>query len=114
MLLIIPRSTAIPTMLDRKLFVTLWVMSTRARIAPFGHDVTVPDNQPGRITPVLDRPDCLAERFATKGFIVVQNQVARRLGLAGNGKVDRFFQPPGIDACVRRRLVLPVRIRIIS
>jgi hypothetical protein len=30
MLLIMPRSKATPTTLERKLFVTLWVMSTRS------------------------------------------------------------------------------------
>ena len=84
------------------------------RISPFGDDVAVVDDEARGIAAFPDGPDGIAERFAAEGLIVVEFQIARRPGLAGDGKVDRIFQQRRADAGLGRRLVLPRRIGVIN
>jgi hypothetical protein len=51
----------------------------------------VVNDKAGRVAPVLDRADGVAEGFAAESLVVVHHQVARRLSLAGDGEVDRFL-----------------------
>src|SRR5207253_7475929 len=78
------------------------------RLAPFGDQNALVDDDAGQITAVLDRTDGVSERFAAESSVVVKLQVARVLDLTRDGKVDRIFQQLRVDACLRRGLALPV------
>src|SRR5215831_617840 len=106
---IMPPSYARPTTLDRKLLVTLWVMSTRCGSPPFGDQNALVDDDAGQLTTILDRTDGIAERLSTEGSVVVKLEIARVLDLARDGEVDRVFQQLRVDTCLPRRLALPVR-----
>jgi hypothetical protein len=85
------------------------------RIAPFGDDVAVADDQAGRVAAVLDRADRVAKRLAAEGLVMVQHEVARRLAFAGDGEVDRLLQDLRIHADFGGRLVLPaVGVRVVG
>ena len=51
------------------------------RITPFGGDVAVANDQPGRVAAVLDRPDGLAERFAAKHHELAEHDQSDHVGL---------------------------------
>jgi hypothetical protein len=81
------------------------------RLAPFGDQRALVDDDTGQVATILDRTDGLAERFAAEGSVVVELEIARVLGLACDGEVDRVFQQWRVDARLRRRLALPVGAR---
>ena len=109
-LAIMPRSTAMPTIVDRKTLGDAVGHFDRQRIAPFGDDPAAMDDEPGRIAAVLDRPDRVAERLAPEILIVVLHQIPRRLGLAGDGELDRPGQALRIGTGLGRGQALPGRL----
>jgi hypothetical protein len=78
------------------------------RLAPFGYQNALVDDDAGQLTTILDRTDGIAERFPAEGSVVVKLEIARVLDLARDGEVDHVFQQLRVDACLRRRLALPV------
>jgi hypothetical protein len=78
------------------------------RLAPFGDDVALVDDDAGLGPAFLDRPDGVAEGLAAEGLVVVELEVARVLDLVGDGEVDRVLEQARVDAGLRRSLVLPV------
>src|SRR5262249_60807390 len=55
--------------------------------------------------------DGIAARLLAEGSVVVKLEFAGVLDLARDSEVDRVFQQLRVDACLRRRLALPVRAR---
>ena len=103
-----PRSKASPTTVERKLLVTLKVMSTRCGLAPLGDEVAVAEDDPGRRAARLERPDGVVEGLAGLAQGVVQGQVARGLRFAGDREIDGLLEPARIEAHRFRRPPLPV------
>ncbi len=68
------------------------------RLAPFGNDVAVVDDEAGFVAPRLDGADRVAERLAAERLIVVHHEIARILGLAGDGEIDRRLETRRIEA----------------
>ena len=83
------------------------------RLAPFGNDVAFVNDDAGGVAAVLDRPDGIAKRLSPECLVMIELQIARRLGLSRDGKCDRVLQEPGVDARFRRRLLLPHSIGIV-
>src|SRR5262245_60911166 len=81
------------------------------RLAPFGDQNALVDDDAGQLTTILDRTDGIAERFPAEGSVAVKLEIARVLDLARDGEVDRVFQQLRVDACLCRRPALPVRAR---
>jgi hypothetical protein len=81
------------------------------RLAPFGDQHALVDDDSGQVAAILDRTDGVAERFSAEGAVVVELEVARILDLACDGEVDRVFQQLRVDAGLRRRFALPVGAR---
>jgi hypothetical protein len=90
------------------------MMQGARRLAPFGDDVAVLDDQAARIAPLADRPDRVAEGFAAESLVVAQHEIARRAALARNGTVDCFFQALRIEAGLCRRFALPGGLRKVA
>ena len=81
------------------------------RLAPFGDQNALVDDDAGQLAAILDRTDGVAERFTAEAPVVVELEVARVLDLIRDGEVDRVLQQLRVDARVRRRLALPVGAR---
>jgi hypothetical protein len=103
-----------PITLERKLLVTLCAYVHSQRLSPFGDDVAFVNDDAGRFAAVLDRPDGVAEGLAAESLVMIELEIARRLGLAGDRKVDRIFQERRTDARLGRSLVLPHRIGVVD
>ena len=84
------------------------------RLAPLRDEVTVANDQAGRIAAVLDRADCLAKRLAAEGLIMVELEIARVLGFARDGKVDGLLERSRVQADIGGTLFLPAAIRVID
>src|SRR6476469_7354949 len=105
---IMPPSYATPTTLESRLLVTLWVMSTRC-----GSPHSATRTPLWMMTPVSSPRSLIGPMASPNGSrpkapVVVELEVARVLDLIRDGEVDRIFQQLRVDACVRRRLALPV------
>ena len=84
------------------------------RLAPFGDDISMVNDQAGRVAAVLDGADGVAERFTAERLIVVDDEIARVLDLVRNGKVGGLLEPCRIEPGFHRRFMLPHRIRIVD
>ena len=73
------------------------------RLAPFGDDDALVDDDAGLVAAVLDRSDRLAERLAAERPVVIELEVARVLHLARDGEIDRVLEQLRIDAGFRGR-----------
>src|SRR6266516_1847192 len=84
------------------------------RLAPFRDHVAAANDQAGGVAAILDRPDRIAERLAAEGLVMIELEIAWRLGLAGDCKIDRVFERLLIHADVGGLPVLPDRVRVIG
>ena len=73
------------------------------RLAPFGDDDALVDDDAGLVAAVLDRSDRLAERLAAERPVVIELEVARVLHFARDGEIDRVLEQLRIDAGFRGR-----------
>ncbi len=95
-------------MAERKLFVTLKVMSTPPGIAPLGDDVTVAEDNPGRTAAIFERADRFAERLAAEGLVMRELEVLRRFGFVGDGEIYRLLKFRPVKTSLLRRPPLPI------
>src|SRR5262249_58315660 len=79
------------------------------RLAPFGDQNALVNDDASELTTSLDRTDGVAEGFPAEGSVVVKLEISRVLDLARDREVDRVFQQLSVDPCLPRRLALPIR-----